>query len=111
MPLPRLGLQVPTPSEVAKCVHWPWEREGRRELALPGGIQGKDSKASYQPDGRQLPHSLSLLAVPQLRFWQIIAYGLSLPVRYIYTKEASRTAQSIVRATSPRQFTFRFQMN
>lgn len=81
-----------------------------RVLALPGGIQGKDSKASYQPDGRQRPHSLSLLAVPQLRFWQIIAYGLSLPVRYIYTKEASRTAQSIVRATSPMgQFTFRFQ--
>lgn len=57
-----------------------------RVLALPGGIQGKDSKASYQPDGRQRPHSLSLLAVPQLRFWQIIAYGLSLPVRYIYKR-------------------------
>jgi len=57
-----------------------------RVLALLEGIQSKDSKATYWPDERQQPHTLSLLAVPQLRFWQIIAYGLSLPVRYIYKR-------------------------
>ena len=75
------------PSEVANvcaglgrgCGDW-------RVLALPEGIQSKDSKATYWPDERQLPHTLSLFAAPQLRFWQIIAYGLSLPVGYIYKR-------------------------